>query len=700
MKRTFTALASSEAVRFLTALFAALSSTVLLLLPLGAVSFDTDTEKYKDTLLPSILGQCRPEPWEFIAYAATVFLFPVLFFICYKLITLNCKSRNSRFLTIANRAVWLVGLAGIPALPVYILLATGFSVKANINPVYLISSVPVMVILFLLLTKYKNDRQKAMKVVFFAVMGVVLTYAFLRIAFLDLMMQYEKFNYHHYLAWWYPIYKVDSGQVIGTDFENIYGFYPYIAVPVLKMLGGVGQASSSVFVAFLLTVVSVGYYVFSYRFIENKILACIAATACTLYGPFASLGEHIYLQYHPTRSIFLSIMLILITVHYSSRKRSGRVIVSVLSCILSALGIFWNIESGAVAAVLWVAYIMYYTITQNGILSKKTLLALIGSAVHLIVSVLLFILAVELVTYSLSGGLLGKESILFGLTVFAGSGFYMLPMNYIGTWMLASLILLSGLSLSITAVIRKGNRKYNTTGLFVSSVMGIGAFSYFVGRSHEDTIQVVIPECVLVCAILAESLMRSSFITSMGQRIRAKEQTLSGADQVRLLVYGLSLLLCLSLLSYVFTAGLSNAVYGIAKNRNGSVSAETSYNDPYRNFEEPAVRIREWADSENNGRLPYLLTYFSVYYDELLSKPSDENVCEMIDWFRIENAETYLQFLKEHSGSAVVLSETAEKTLHSQFAEEFEKIMKGYRLCRTIRAEDEYEKFLHIYSPV
>ena len=89
-----------------------------------------------------------------------------------------------------------------------------------------------------------------------------------------------------------------------------------------------------------------------------------------------------------------------------------------------------------------------------------------------------------------------------------------------------------------------------------------------------------------------------------------------------------------------------------------------------------------------------------MYYDELLSKPSDENVCEMIDWFRIENAETYLQFLKEHSGSAVVLSETAEKTLHSQFAEEFEKTMKGYRLCRTIRAEDEYEKFLHIYSPV
>ena len=92
---------------------------------------------------------------------------------------------------------------------------------------------------------------------------------------------------HHYYAWWYPIFKVSTGQTIGIDFNNIYGFYPYICVGVLKLLGGANQENAAILIASLLVINRFLLLFFFHLFsLKNKILAFIAATGACFLAPF------------------------------------------------------------------------------------------------------------------------------------------------------------------------------------------------------------------------------------------------------------------------------------------------------------------------------------------------------------------------------------------------------------------------------
>ncbi len=75
---------------------------------------------------------------------------------------------------------------------------------------------------------------------------------------------------YHYYAWWYPIYNVFSSKTIGVDFNSIYGFYPYIAVAFLKIIGGVTQANMSLMIAIALCVMSFEIFSFPMCLFKTK----------------------------------------------------------------------------------------------------------------------------------------------------------------------------------------------------------------------------------------------------------------------------------------------------------------------------------------------------------------------------------------------------------------------------------------------
>lgn len=668
--------------RGLVSFFAALAAALTVCLIIRLLPYDEDVEKYRGVLLQSVIPYCRPEPWEIIQYVAAVFVFPSVFLLCLYRLRKRTAVKDERREKLTT-AVLLTAAFAMP-LP----LTVSYRMSWLVHFSGLAAAVPFALLTGWLCIRRRDSRQTAEKAVFFAVMVCVTVFAFLRISRLNFMMQEREYNYFHFYAWWYPVYRVDSGQCIGVDFENIYGFYPYFVVPVLRLLGGVGQETVPVFISMLLCIVSSGYYIFCYRFINNKLLAALTATVCSLAGPFSALGDTIYLQYDPTRSLFPAVVLILLTVHSLLKKKSRRILFAVLCCPVMAAGICWNVESGIVASVFMAAYLFWSAVRERGLFTRHTVAAALRAVLFVIVSAVLFVAAVEAVTYSLSGQLIGREEILFGITAFAGTGYYMLPMNYIGLWVMAVMIFLAGLAVSLYCAVREEKaERADMTGLFSASVMGTGAFTYFVGRSHPEVIMHILPECVLVCALLAEYMLN----------MIPAERTERSKGKTGAAVCGAGALMCL-----VFVLYCSNVGYDVMKTNlsrgysESNFSADTSENTLSRD----AAAIKEWADAENGGEIPAMLVFYSVYYDELLGRRAEENVSDMIDWFYRDNARSYLDYIKEHPGQPFVLSWSAVSVLEEEFGEEYTGIIEDYRLEMSIEVPENKWADLYIYAPL
>ena len=67
---------------------------------------------------------------------------------------------------------------------------------------------------------------------------------------------------YHFEAYYFPIYKVLSGQALGYNYNSIYGFYPYVYEFIFKFIGPVSIFKISVINAFLVCagISAAGYF--------------------------------------------------------------------------------------------------------------------------------------------------------------------------------------------------------------------------------------------------------------------------------------------------------------------------------------------------------------------------------------------------------------------------------------------------------
>ena len=120
-----------------------------------------------------------------------------------------------------------------------------------------------------------SRNKKNVGCLYFLLALAFIAYVFAKLISKNYASSNRDYLVHHYYAWWYPIYNVFSSKTIGVDFNSIYGFYPYIAVAFLKIIGGVTQANMSLMIAIALCVMSFEIFSFYYVFIQNKNIAFI-----------------------------------------------------------------------------------------------------------------------------------------------------------------------------------------------------------------------------------------------------------------------------------------------------------------------------------------------------------------------------------------------------------------------------------------
>ncbi|MGN1124346.1 MAG: hypothetical protein ACI4RR_08395, partial [Eubacterium sp.] len=391
-----------------------------------------------------------------------------------------------------------------------------------------------------------------------------------------------------------------------------------------------------------------------------------------------------------------AIILAVIAIDYSTKSNKVlKRIIRIFACLILAMALFWNFETGLAATVVWAGYLVLEKAFYCNLKSRELWTRVIIAVASSVISIVIFVLAVEACTYLRSGELLGISDILFGILAFAGTGFYMLPITF-GIWILIVIIYAAALfcvlpKLAFTRKGRLSGDKSNLTALFICAILGIGIFPYFVGRSYPTSVLSLVYPAVIAIGLLFELYAKD--VKSIALIVKNKSESIKVSVHI-LLPALLKMIICLLVIGTV----TSNSAVGICnmsksdspfnKNwtDNGNISLEIKQNREY--FHTVSDNIKKWAEKYNSSKNPKLLIYWANYINELNSEKSEEKACEQIDWFYYDNVKTYLDCINAEDTTAFVIDDNGKNSLNSYFSNEWDAAIEQYELKESFSIRD------------
>lgn len=471
--------------------------------------------------------------------------------------------------------------------------------------------------------------------------------------------QFNPFTSFHFEAYYYPVYKVFSGQTPLVDFSSLYGFYPYFLVPVLSLFSTCSMQAFSILMALLVlaSLASVAYTLFT--LLENKVLAFIGTlgTSFMLFIlPIIVNSGGFYLQYQPHRLLTPLLLVGLCTFYATVRSPGLRKAALAAGYLFSTFAILWNIDTGAVVLAAWVAFHLYRAAYRHGF--KEKVFYVQGAAAILagIGSVLLAAGLLLGITYARTGVVVDLQAALASQTLFFKYGFYMLPTPFLHPWLL--LVFLYGVALAKAIRNLRGFRTEAADhGLLLSSmyfllpVLGLGIYSYYNGRSHDFVFLAVVWPGVLLLLLFCQEYLK---------RLSERSGKLDLAKAVLGIVTA-ALLAATGLLVMLDGNRLTNF-----KNKSSDIGGIADTVETLRK-----IRV---------GDEPLDLVMFSsatIY--QLLGEKMTVNIPAVVDWFTKEDYRKVFDAL-EASENKVAFDRTAYDQLMYFEKDAFTKVLEGYKL--------------------
>jgi hypothetical protein len=297
----------------------------------------------------------------------------------------------------------------------------------------------------------------------------------------------------HFAAAFDPVAQVQLGKNLLVDYESQYGLYPDLLAPLFS---GVELSPATFTLLFgLLTIISFGLLSRVLGQVVSRPGVAVVGTLAMIFNCWLTFQFRggfeapkfldPYFQYIPIRFLFPACSVALIwTYHHRPSVR-----VYWIANLWLAMGVLWNLDVGVVALAAWTGALVFDALHDR---SPRRIIVRIGR--HLLD-----------VTLGLAGVVAGYAAIkhaYYGVwpqfehlfdyqRLFYMTGFYMLPMSLGGMWPLIVLVYLVGIAQSAAALIAR-QRSATQTLVFALSVLGLGLFSYYQGRSHN--------QCLLICS--------------------------------------------------------------------------------------------------------------------------------------------------------------------------------------------------------
>jgi hypothetical protein len=310
-------------------------------------------------------------------------------------------------------------------------------------------------------------------------------------------------NKYDFNAVYYSMTQVYAGTPMLIDgFINTYGLYPHFLNLIFKFIG-LSVLSFTAVLSILLGITFTLNFFFLKRFISNKIILFLGILSI-IYFPYLShnfllLNFDSTFAFFPIRYIIPSTLLFLTGIYINKKSNVIYWITSIVMCVC----ILWNPEIGSVCYITWVFINVYYDFydEEKKINIKKMLF-------HIIVGILLLLTVFnlyKLIIFITYGAVPNMSSLFTFMFMIGNLGFGNLPMKLIHPWNILVIVYIISFLYPIKKFLQKDITPKAVIILLVS-VLGLGFFLYFLGRSHNFQLLNASVTCFILLALLGDLL--------------------------------------------------------------------------------------------------------------------------------------------------------------------------------------------------
>ena len=407
----------------------------------------------------------------------------------------------SKKLKLKNDVAFLNKITDIPTLVCFALISVVVLSLIYMNQTWVL--IPCLIIAFILF-RYKDIpfwRSEKFTIISIFLASVVIFY--LTYMYLNKDIMGTHFEYAHFSAFVFPIFKVINGLTLGVDFNSIYGDYPYFYLILSKIFGAWNVDKIVYFNVILLTVswCAVGFAL--NKFIKNKLLFLCAL----ILFIFCSGGQGLfYFQGFPLRTINFCFTWFISACILTAKESKKKWLIPLGFAGICA-GIVWNSESGFISLIAYTAFLVYCQALKDTVKNKnfykKSLIYVLQAAVSLLFSLAIYVL----IPYFRTGIILPLEQIFWGATLFYKTGYMMIKISVRDAWFIPLLFYFVMLIIALIPVLKFRKSKDNALPFFfLTALIGFGFYGYYQGRSAASVLLSVIFPIPLIAAYFIERL--------------------------------------------------------------------------------------------------------------------------------------------------------------------------------------------------
>jgi hypothetical protein len=370
-------------------------------------------------------------------------------------------------------------------------------------------------LIFGLTLLFRRFSKQLVKPLFMQIVGLLLVLGY---AAVYLAQVYQVFSFDFPYTWenkmdfnvvYYPITQVYAGSPMLVDgFACNYGLYSHFLNPVFQVFGLSVRATTTV-MALLIALIFVLMLVAMLRMVKSKLLVFLGFSTilflCMMLSR-AVMPFDAYFALFPIRQLLPAITLCVAAFYL---KRKSRILYYAAFTLLG-FGILWNPEFSIVSLLAWLVTLCYTEFSATG--WRPIALACAKHLARAAVVVSLCIAAFSL-SIRVQHGVWPQLAGLFSSMIYFGSlGVGMLPMTLRHPWNFVVLIYLIGLIYAMQSLFNKSTLNAKSAFILLLSVMGIGLFTYFQGRSHNWNLLAVAGNAIILLVVFADSMLRAASI--------------------------------------------------------------------------------------------------------------------------------------------------------------------------------------------
>lgn len=288
----------------------------------------------------------------------------------------------------------------------------------------------------------------------------------------------------HLQAVFYAVTQVIEGKTLLSDLPAQYGLYPELLRPVFLLIG-LSVFKFTLILGILHLIALMLICITLSKIIKRKLLLFICAmslflTTSTTWYILLGATDPLY-QFSPIRFIFPAISIFLFPL---IAKNPTIKTVSLFS-IASGIALIWNLDTGVPIYGSFICYLLSLLIFPSRLVTRFNASKLLALSIILPISIItVFITYLHLK----SSSPLNLIDALKYQNIFYITGFGMLPIERgFSQWQVVCAIYIIGLTIPLYGWL-KGYRNEKWDFVFFMSILGLGVFSYYEGRSHFMTL--------------------------------------------------------------------------------------------------------------------------------------------------------------------------------------------------------------------